>query len=57
MSTIQFKQVPSPNGGSQQDIIAYIDENGVVWTVPKGHRIWLEIYEPWLAAGNTPLAA
>lgn len=36
--------------------ILYKDDGGVVWTVPNTHRFWTETYEPWLAAGNTPLA-
>jgi hypothetical protein len=50
-----FQQVNDPITGSLDTIaILYTDPNGVVWTVPQGHRIWIEIYEPWLAAGNTP---
>ncbi|MBP0714803.1 hypothetical protein ABXK61_15965 [Burkholderia sola] len=53
-----FKQYLNPfTGQVDPDVILYTDPDGVVWTVPRGHRIWTEIYEPWLAAGNTPLPA
>ncbi|WP_186275790.1 hypothetical protein [Burkholderia gladioli] len=54
---ISFKQTKDINGQVRQDMIIYTDESGQVWYVPIGHRIWREIYEPWLAAGNTPAAA
>ncbi len=49
----QFKNMLS--GEIRSDVILYRDEDNVVWTVPAGHRKWVRIYEPWLAAGNTPL--
>ncbi len=44
-------------GAILQNTIKYTDPAGRVWCVPDGHRIWIEVYEPWLAAGNTPAAA
>lgn len=55
MSAIQFQQLKDMAGSIRTDAIQYTDENGTVWFVPEGHRIWIEVYEPWLAAGNTPM--
>lgn len=52
-----FKQLKDMLGAVMANMIEYTDENGQVWTVPQGHRIWTEIYQPWLAAGNTPTPA
>lgn len=56
MTTIQFQQLKDMFGAVRTDAIQYTDENGTVWFVPDTHRFWIEIYQPWLAAGNTPLA-
>lgn len=57
MPNIQFAKVKDISGNVRTDAIQYTDENGEVWFVPENHRIWTEIYEPWLAAGNTPSPA
>ena len=57
MATIQFKQLKDLNGIVCTDVIEYTDEQGIVWSVPQTHRFWTDIYEPWLAAGNTPSPA
>ncbi len=57
MSTIEFRAVKKIDGTPDPSAIEYTDENGGVWFVPEGHRIWTEIYLPWLAAGNTPASA
>ncbi|WP_175683829.1 hypothetical protein [Burkholderia cenocepacia] len=57
MSDIQFRQVKDMAGNVRTDAVQYTDESGVVWFVPEDHRFWTEIYEPWLAAGNTPSPA
>ncbi|CAJ2907567.1 Uncharacterised protein [Burkholderia pseudomallei] len=55
---ISFRQVKKfMSDDIDPDTIEYTDENGIVWTVPSMHRFWIEIYEPWLAAGNAPLPA
>ena len=56
---MNFRLYNDPTTGvvSDNKIILYIDHNDQIWTVPRGHRIWTEIYEPWLAAGNSPLPA
>jgi hypothetical protein len=51
---MEFYKVAARNGGIRTDLILYKDDNGVKWNVPSVHRIWREIYLPWLAAGNTP---
>ncbi len=54
--TSPFAQFVAPTGAVDPTMVIYTDPaTGQVWTVPEGHRIWTEIYEPWLAAGNTPL--
>ncbi len=55
--SILFQSMKDIHGATRNDIVQYTDEDGFVWSVPQGHRIWLEIYEPWLAAGNAPLPA
>lgn len=35
-------------GEENPNIVVFTDENGYVWHVPKDHRIWKEVYEPWL---------
>jgi hypothetical protein len=32
------------------DSLHFTDENGKEWIVPKGHRLWVEHYEPFLQA-------
>lgn len=54
---IQFKQVRAMSGAVDPNAIQYTDENGHAWWVPQGHRIWDDIYQPWLAQGNAPLPA
>lgn len=55
MNTIQFKQMRDIAGNTSSDHVEFRDETGQIWYVPEGHRIWTDIYEPWLATGNTPL--
>lgn len=55
MADIQFQQVKLLNGSIDPDIIKYTDPNGQVWMVARDTWQWRDIYEPWLAAGNTPL--
>jgi len=43
-------------GEVMDDQILYTDDDGVLWTVPEGNRMW-QIYVDWLAEGNTPLPA
>jgi hypothetical protein len=53
-----FEYYIDPFTGEQATNIKYTDPvTGDVWFVPPGHRIWITIYLPWLAAGNTPTAA
>lgn len=52
-----FQLINDFTGAPQAGVIKYTDPQGQVWTVPEGHRIWIEVYEPWLAAGNTPSPA
>lgn len=53
---IQFRQVrDGMTGQINPSLIEYFDAYGNMITVPSGHRIWIETYIPWLAAGNTPL--
>lgn len=53
---IAFRQFKGSSPTIRDDVIEYRDEDGAVWLVSQGSRVWVEIYEPWLAAGNTPLA-
>lgn len=49
-----FKQYTDPlTGVVNPGMVIYTDPDGQVWTVPENHRIWTDIYLPWLAAGNT----
>lgn len=55
MAKIQFQQIKDPlTKEVVANTILYTDADGVVWTVPQGHRFW-DLYEQWLAQGNTPL--
>lgn len=59
MSTISFRYLKDPMTGQQSTTsILYTDEQGTVWTVPlgTGHR-FEQVYDDWVAAGNTPLPA
>ncbi|BDD93549.1 hypothetical protein PanNE5_29890 [Pandoraea sp. NE5] len=57
MVTTQFQQMKDPiTMEVQANVIRYTDDDGGVWTVPRGHRFW-DIYEQWLSAGNSPLPA
>jgi hypothetical protein len=53
--SISFKQVRAIGGAVSTTTTLYTDEQGVMWFVPlgTGHR-FEEIYNEWLAAGNTP---
>jgi hypothetical protein len=55
MATIQFKRIRDIFGEVDPDAILYRDTVGTIWNVRRGLYMWNEIYEPWLAAGNTPL--
>ena len=52
---INFKYIKAPDNSIRDDAILYFDADGSETFVPRNHRIWIEIFEPWLAAGNTPL--
>jgi hypothetical protein len=52
-----FQYIKDLAGNQIPDMIKYTDPDGTITFVPINHRIWVEIYEPWLAAGNTPLPA
>lgn len=51
---IRFAQYADPDGAINPKFIYYFDEEGKQWTVPMGagHR-WEEMYDSWLAEGNT----
>jgi hypothetical protein len=53
-----FKELRSPiTGEINPDAIQYTEPNGTLWNfVPRGHR-YFELYERWLAAGNTAVPA
>jgi hypothetical protein len=52
---MMFKQIMDMAGNIVSTHIKYTDPaTGQVWDIPEGHRLWVELYEPWLAAGNTP---
>ncbi|WP_233866598.1 hypothetical protein [Paraburkholderia adhaesiva] len=54
-----FKRVRNGlTGDINPDAIQYTEpQTGIVWSfVPRGHRFF-DLYERWLAAGNTPLPA
>lgn len=45
-----------PLTGIADDLIEWWDPDyQVVRTIPKPHRLW-DVFQEWLAAGNTPLA-
>lgn len=51
---MHFKQVKNPiTGEVQGDLIEYHDDSGEIWVVSEGHRFW-DLYQEWLAEGNTP---
>ena len=57
--TISFQYVKDPMTQQQSTTqILYTDDSGTVWTVPLGvgHR-FEQVYDDWLAQGNTPAAA
>jgi hypothetical protein len=51
---MEFYKVRGANGNIREDLILYKDDNGVKWNVPNVHRIWKDVYLPWVAAGNKP---
>lgn len=52
-----FKKMNDPVTGLATDAyIIYTDPDGVVWTVPEGHRFWA-LYEEFLAGGGVPTPA
>lgn len=53
---LQFRYLRDISGDIMPGYIEMRDEQGQIWSVPDIHRFWIEKYEPWLAAGNTPLA-
>jgi hypothetical protein len=53
---MQFQQFKNSSGLIEYQAVLYTDENGATWTVPFGHRFW-DLYQDWLAQGNTPLQA
>ncbi|AAQ63341.1 hypothetical protein Nazgul41 [Burkholderia phage BcepNazgul] len=52
---IAFRQFKGSSPDVRDDVVQYRDADGAVWLVPKDSSVWIDIYEPWLAAGNTPL--
>lgn len=55
MAVIQFRQLEDPvTQEVRSEAIQYSDAEGIVWTVPQGHRFW-GLYQDWLRQGNTPL--
>jgi hypothetical protein len=54
--SISFRQANNIDGSLDSSKIIYIDDNGQEWwiTLGTGSR-YEDIYNDWLAAGNTPL--